>query len=71
MQSPHPIININHVHFILTINNMIITTQQFHIISHNSSNGENTPYYDIITFNTQQIIYTSSYNHIKLYTKGL
>jgi len=50
---------------------MIITTQQSHIISHNSSNGENTPYYDIIRFNTQQIIYTSSYNHIKLYTKGL
>ena len=38
---------------IININN-IITTQQLRIISHDSSKGENTPYYDITIFNTQQ-----------------
>jgi len=32
---------------VININN-IITTQQLRIISHDSSKGENTPYYDII-----------------------
>jgi len=33
-------------------NNYLNTTTQLHTISHNSSKGESTSYYDIIIFHT-------------------
>ena len=69
MHSPTITPSIN-IYAIIIIHN-IFTTRQFHVISHNSSRGENTPCYDIIILNTQQFIHTSSYNHINLYTKDL
>jgi len=51
--------------------NYIITTQQLLTISHNPSKGENTSYYDKHLVQHLSIIHTSSYNHIKLFTKDL
>jgi len=52
----------------ININN-ITTNQQLHIISHNSSKGENKSHYDKHHIQHLLIIHTSSYNHIKLFTK--
>jgi len=49
----------------------IITNQQLYTNSHNSSKGENPPYYDKHHIQHLSIIHTSSYNHIKLITKDL
>jgi len=51
----------------------ILTSLQINnsTISHNSSKGENPPYYDKHHIQHLSIIHTSSYNHIKLITKDL
>ena len=45
--------------------------QQHHMISHNSSKGENTSHHDKNHIQHLSIIHTSSYNHIKLFIKDL
>jgi len=52
-----------------TNNINIITNQQLHTTSHNSSKGENTSYYNKYHIQHLLIIHISSYNHIKLSTK--
>jgi len=56
---------------ILTNINNITTNQQLHVISHNSSKRENTPYYDKHHIQHLSIILTSTFNHIKLFIKDL
>ena len=48
----------------ISINNTA-TNQQLHIISHNSSKGENTPHYDKHHIQHPSIIHTSSFNYIR------
>jgi len=54
-----------------TNNINIITNQQLHTISHNSSKGENPPHYDKHHIPHLSIIHISSYKHVKLFTKDL
>ena len=58
------IINI-HTPIFIYVN--VIATQQL-IQSHNSSKGENKPYYDKHHIQHSSIIHTPSYNHIKLFS---
>jgi len=64
------LINIINIHA-FTNNINIITNQQLHIVSHNTSKGENPPHYDKHHIQHLSIIHTSSYNHVKLFTRDL
>jgi len=67
-QHQNIIMSIINIH--TNINN-ITTNQQLHIISHNSSKGENTSYYDKHHIQHPAIIHTSTFNHIKLFIKDM
>jgi len=68
--SQHQNIIMSIINMDININN-ITTNQQLRIISHNSSKGENTLYYDKHHIQHPSIIHTSTFNHIKLFVKDL